>query len=99
MKTEHEYIISQREIVQEKKIYALNGMEIVSRGDAYFVRYDAGAHQVYWREDQISREELEQIKSGKTGQYDVFLALQKRIISLGEDPYKSNWIPLGPVGE
>jgi len=79
--------------VQEKKLYAFNGMEIVVRDGSYFVRHDAGAHQVCWREDQISEEEVEQIRSGKAGRYAVFLALQKRIISSGEDPYKSNWIP------
>jgi hypothetical protein len=70
-----------------------DGIEIVRRDDHYYVRYDAGAHQICWREDEISEEDAVKIKTGRTGEYEVMLGLQKRLLASGIDPYVSNWTP------
>ncbi len=75
-----------------------DGIEIVKRDNRYYVRYDAGAHQVCWREDEISEEEAEKVKSGKAVEYDVIIELQRRLIASGIDPYVSNWSPTGWSG-
>lgn len=66
------------------------GLEVVFRSGRYFVRYDAGAHQVVWREDELSVEEYEQLRKSKAGEYEVILGVQRR---LGLDAYISNWYP------
>lgn len=74
------------------------GLEIVFRDDSYFVRYDAGAHQATWREDEISELEAMTIRSDRTAERETILALQRRLVAAGIDPYKQNWSPttLGP---
>jgi len=67
--------------------------EVVERSGRYFVRYDAGAHQIAWREDEISFSDLALIESGPEGASRVILALQKRLVTAGVDPYRSNWSP------
>ena len=69
-------------------VYEFNQLQVVNRGDKYFVRYDAGSLQEVWREDEISEEELQRLKSGQQGLYEVILGIQRR---LGPDAYKSNW--------
>jgi hypothetical protein len=56
-----------------------DGLEVVERQGHYFVRYDAGAHQVAWREDEITIREFEQIKDVPHGQYEAIIGLQKRL--------------------
>lgn len=73
-------------------VYEFNQLQVVSRDGKYFVRYDAGSLQEVWREDEISEEELQRLKSGRQGLYEVILGLQRR---LGPDAYKSNWTPPG----
>lgn len=70
-----------------------DGLEIVERGDLLFVRYDAGAHQCAWRQDEITRGEFAELQSGRHGEYRVLMALQGRIRLRGEDPCRQNWIP------
>ncbi|VVD91551.1 hypothetical protein PPN31114_01688 [Pandoraea pneumonica] len=71
------------------------GLEVVEREGRYFVRYDAGAHQIAWREDEISAEEFVMLKSGTAGQYQCIIGMQKRLRLLGIDPYQQNWVPSG----
>ncbi len=71
------------------------GLEVVERETRFFVRYDAGAHQTAWREDEISAEEFALLKSGKSAEYQTIITLQRRLQSLGIDPYKQNWEPSG----
>jgi hypothetical protein len=71
------------------------GLEVVSRDGRYFVRYDAGAHQEVWREDEIQAAELAAIQSGPESRYWAIISLQKRLIAAGIDPYVSNWWPGG----
>ena len=69
------------------------GLEVVERETCFFVRYDAGSHNAAWREDEISAEEFALLKSGKPGEYQTIIALQRRLQLNGIDPYKQNWEP------
>ncbi|MBF0197350.1 MAG: hypothetical protein HQL32_06550 [Planctomycetes bacterium] len=69
------------------------GLELVERGTKYFVRYDAGAHQVAWREDELSSEEAKKLQLGKPEEYEVIIALQARIEATGLNPNIQNWSP------
>lgn len=66
------------------------GLEVVLRSGRYFVRYDAGAHQMVWREDELTPEEYERLSKSKAGEYEVIIDLQRR---LGLGAYISNWKP------
>jgi hypothetical protein len=74
------------------------GLEVVSRGDRFFVRYDAGSHQVAWREDELSTQELELLRSSKSGEYEVIITLQNRLRLNGADPHSQNWVPQQNAG-
>jgi hypothetical protein len=78
----------------EEKLFGLDlrtdGIEILLRDGRYFVRYDAGAHQVAWRQDQVTEQEAKKIQSGSRGVSEVLSDLQHR---LGLDAFKSNWNP------
>lgn len=63
---------------------------VLRAGDAWFIRYDAGAHQVAMREDAISREEAERAMTGPQDAMEVLFALQRRLIAAGIDPYLAN---------
>lgn len=80
----------------EEKLFGLelqrDCMEVVKRDGRHYVRYDAGAQQMVWREDEITEDEAKKIASGRAGEYEVIIGLQKR---LGLDAYKSNWTPPG----
>ena len=65
--------------------------EVIERSGRYFVRYNAGAHQTAWREDEISLADLELIQSGPEGESRALFGLQKRLLASGVDPYRSNW--------
>ena len=69
------------------------GLEVIERAGRYFVRYDAGAHQVAWREDEISAADLALVASGREGATQMLFALQRRLETSGVDPYRSNWSP------
>lgn len=69
------------------------GFEIVQRDEKRYVRYDAGAHQVAWREDEITEEEYAQITGDKNARNWGFIGMQKRLIANGIDPYRENWKP------
>ena len=68
-------------------------LEVVQRNGSYFLRYDAGALQMAWREDELSAAEFEQLRQGRPGEYSVILELQRRIRARGEDPHVQNWNP------
>ena len=69
------------------------GLEVIERGGCRFVRSDAGAHQISWREDEITPEEFAQIKCGGNNQYQAIVALQRRLELAGVNPFKQNWVP------
>lgn len=60
------------------------GLEIVARDGRYFVRYDAGAHQIMWREDEVTESELASIKLGGRAQQQAMFHLQRRRAALAE---------------
>lgn len=64
--------------------------EIWQRGDRYFVRYDAGNHVSLMREDEVSQAEAELASSSKEQLLALLWAVQKRLLSEGNDPYRSN---------
>lgn len=74
----------------DKKIFQFSDMGIWARGDRFFVRYDAGAHQVAMREDEISEQEAREASLSTEAAMKMLFALQKRLIQAGIDPYVSN---------
>ncbi len=68
-------------------------VQIVEREGSYFIRYDSGAHQVAWREDEITKEEAFEIAKNPEAETKVLWNLQRRLISKGVKPYISNWKP------
>ena len=69
------------------------GLEIVNRNGRYYLRYDAGAHQVVWREDEISEIESKVISAGGNSEYSGVLAVQNRLTESGVNPNVQNWWP------
>ena len=69
------------------------GVEVVERDGRLFVRYDAGAHQVAWREDEINKQEFDGIAGSAELQNETMLAIQRRLEATGTDPYQANWTP------
>jgi hypothetical protein len=74
----------------DKKMFQLSDMEIWARGDRFFVRYDAGSHQVAMREDELSELEAREASLSTEAAMKMLFALQKRLIQAGIDPYVSN---------
>lgn len=70
-----------------------DGLEVVARDGRYFVRYDAGAHAIAWREDELIQSEYESIVRGGEPQQRAMFALQRRVEATGTDPYRQNWVP------
>jgi hypothetical protein len=74
----------------DKLIFQLSDMEIWARGDRFFVRYDAGSHQIVMREDEISEQDVREASLSNESAMKMLFALQKRLIQAGIDPYVSN---------
>jgi hypothetical protein len=72
------------------KIYDQHGIEVFQEDSLFFVRYDAGAHMVAPRLDEISKEEADLAMTGPAAAEQVLLSLQKRLQAAGIDPYKTN---------
>ncbi|MBF9003326.1 hypothetical protein [Vibrio nitrifigilis] len=72
------------------KIYEKNNIKIFTVGNSYYIQYDAGAHQIAIREDEISEGEANIIINDESKLMEVLFAIQKRLIARGEKPYKSN---------
>ena len=71
-------------------VYTLSDLQVFKEGERFFVRYDAGAHQVGMREDEISEADALRIQSGKAEMTEVLFTPQKKLISRGVNPYVSN---------
>lgn len=74
----------------DRKIFQFSDVEIWARGDRFFVRYDAGAHQVAMREDEISEQEAKNASVSADAAMKMLFILQRRLIDAGVDPYISN---------
>jgi hypothetical protein len=72
------------------KIYDQHGTEIFQEGSRFFVRYDAGAHMVVPRLDEISKDEAVLAMTGPAAAERVMRSLQKRLQAAGIDPYITN---------
>ena len=72
------------------KIYDQHGIEIFKEDSRFFVRYDAGAHMVVPRLDEISQEEADLAMTGPAAAERVLLSLQKRLQAAGIDAYRTN---------
>jgi hypothetical protein len=72
------------------KLYGDNGVEIFMDGDRYLIRYDAGAHQIAMRLDEISESEAKLVMQGAIQATRVLFALQERLQASGVDPYRTN---------
>jgi hypothetical protein len=73
-----------------RKIYDQHGIKIFKDDSRFFVAYDAGAHMVVPRLDEISQEEAYLAMTGSTAAERVLLSLQKRLQAAGVDPYRAN---------
>jgi hypothetical protein len=71
-------------------IFTCSDLQVIQDGQRYLVRYDAGAHQVIMREDEISESEALRIQSGNRDMTEVLFSLQNRLIAQGVDPYLSS---------
>lgn len=74
----------------ENKIYDDGFLAIFNRGWRFFLRYDAGSHQIAMREDEISEAEANLIMQGQDEATKVLFAVQDRLAKAGIDPYESN---------
>ncbi|MGF1868243.1 hypothetical protein L4D15_23850 [Enterovibrio norvegicus] len=80
----------------EKVIYGFvsqGSIEIVERNSKFYVRYDAGAHQVTWREDEITDEEVQTIIQNESAIPGVLISVQMRLKNQGIKHLTSNWCP------
>lgn len=72
------------------KIYDDHGIEIFKEDERFFIQYDAGAHVVANRLDEISKADAKLAMRGPQDAYHVLISLQKRLEAAGIDPYKRN---------
>ncbi len=70
-----------------------HGIEVVRREGRYFVRYDAGAHAIAWREDEITFSEFELLSAGDNVEQQAMFQIQRRLEQAGVNPYIQNWAP------
>lgn len=75
----------------KKKLFTFNDLEVWQEGNRYFAIYDAGAHQVTMRKDEITEDEANLACRGSESATEMLFGLQKRLIEQGEDPYISNF--------
>lgn len=72
-------------------VFEGNGVKLIEKSGGFYLRYDAGSHQVEIREDMVSRDEAEKIKSGETKLItQVLMRIQTELINSRIDPHKSN---------
>ena len=79
----------------ESVIYGsiIEGLEIVVRDGHFYVRYDAGAHMVIWREDEITEQEYLRLITNKDEEQKVMFELQNRLEFNFAKQRISNWSP------
>ncbi|MDA8327586.1 MAG: hypothetical protein M0Z83_01285 [Betaproteobacteria bacterium] len=73
-----------------KLIYDDDGVAVFKIGSKYYIRYDAGTHQIVIREDEISEDEAKQVMAGTAKATQVLFAVQRRLTAMGVDPFVSN---------
>ena len=71
-------------------LYEHADLSLYKKGERYFVRYDAGAHEIVMREDEVSLEEALEIVKGPSEAEKVLITVQARLQKAGLNPYISN---------
>jgi hypothetical protein len=71
-------------------LFEFNDLRIFEEDGRYYALYDAGAHQVVMRKDELSQEEANQAIQSRDDAIQVLFRLQKRLLAAGVDPYVSN---------
>lgn len=71
-------------------MYEDGDLAVFKEDSKFFIRYDAGAHQIAMREDEISEQEAMQVMKGASEATQVLFALQRRLTLAGVNPYVSN---------
>ncbi len=71
-------------------IYQDDSVAVFAKDERYFIRYDAGAHQVEIREDEITQEQAKSIAADPANIEPILWQLQRRLQDTGVNPYKSN---------
>lgn len=71
-------------------IYNSDGLLTAKNGDHFYIKYDAGAHQIVIREDEITEEEARRIMSSPAEATKVLFELQQRLIQAGIAPCASH---------
>ena len=66
----------------KSKIFREDNLVILKEEDRFFIRYDAGAHLVALREDEISEQEANEAMTGKKEATRVLFALRKRVAAM-----------------
>jgi len=74
----------------EEKIFDDGDLVILKRNSRYYIQYDAGAHQVAIREDEITENDAALVMQGEDSATKVLFELQKKLEQSGADPYVSN---------
>lgn len=72
------------------KIYEDDHLIIFKESEKYFLRYDAGSHQISIREDEITKMETQMIMKSFEDASKVLFILQDRLLASGIKPYLSN---------
>lgn len=75
---------------KSKQIFNDGGLMVFDRAGVFFLRYDAGAHQVAIREDEITLEDFKRVMSGEQEATKVLFELQERLEAASIKPYESN---------
>ena len=78
------------DLTMEETLFENDGLTLTKRNGRFFVRYDAGSHQIALREDEITPSEADRVMQGHREAEEVLFALQGRIAAAGGDPYRSN---------
>ncbi len=73
-----------------ENIFDDGDVSVFKDGARYFVRYDAGSHQIEMREDEISADEASKIIASPEEINGVLFAIQRKLQAAGLNPYKSN---------
>ena len=74
-----------------KQLYRWNDLEIVEENGRYFVIYDAGAHQVVWRRDEVTEAQARCAMAGSDAATALLFQIQHALEASGVDPYVSNY--------
>lgn len=72
-------------------IFEGNGVKLIEKSGVFYLRYDAGSHQVEIREDIVSPVDAEKIKSGELKLINqILIRIQTELLNSNINPYKSN---------